>query len=308
MNAPPPAQGQVVPFRIEGGAFRGRLVRADALLADILGRHAYPAAVNRLLGETILLAAGLASLLKFDGIFTLQTASRGPIRTLVADVTSGGQVRACARFHPDAVAARVAEIAADRLAEAPVPHLMGPGHLAFTVDPSAAARQRYQGLVELDGATLGEAVHSYFHQSEQLDSAVKPALAETPEGWRGGLILLQRMPEDGGRALIDAEDSWRTAVVLLSSLKESELLDPDLPAPVLLNRLFHASGLRVEPPRDLVFGCRCSRQRVDDVLASLAPEELASLTEEDGSAHVDCEYCATRYLYSAEDLANLKRE
>ncbi|SDG42461.1 Hsp33 family molecular chaperone HslO [Roseospirillum parvum] len=299
--------GQVIPFRIEGGAFRGRLIRADALLADILGRHAYPAAVNRLLGETILLGAGLASLLKFDGIFTLQTASQGAIRTLVTDVTSGGQVRACARFHAEALETRLASLDPERVAEAPVPHLMGPGHLAFTVDPSAAAQQRYQGLVELDGATLGDAVHAYFHQSEQLDSAVKLALAETAEGWRGGLILLQRMPEDGGRALVDAEDSWRTAVVLLSSLKDGELLDPELPAPILLNRLFHASGLMVETPRDLTFGCRCARERVDAVLASLAPEELASLTEDDGSAHVDCEYCGTRYTYTPAQLAALSK-
>ena len=37
---------------------------------------------------------------------------------------------------------------------------------------------------------------------------------------------------------VDLEDAWHTALMLLSSVKRAEMLDPDLPDTDLLFRLF----------------------------------------------------------------------
>ena len=49
-------------------------------------------------GEAIALAALFGSALKFDGRFILQTKTDGPVRMLVVDYATGGNLRACARF------------------------------------------------------------------------------------------------------------------------------------------------------------------------------------------------------------------
>ena len=54
----------------------------------------------RLLAEAMALARALASALKYDGIFTLQTKGDGPIRLLVADVTTDGALRGYAEVEP----------------------------------------------------------------------------------------------------------------------------------------------------------------------------------------------------------------
>lgn len=101
----PFADDVIQPFQIEASSLRGRLVKLGGLLDEILTRHDYPEPVAALLGETVMLAALLASALKYDGIFTLQTKGDGPLSLLVADITSVGDVRGYARFDAARLAA-----------------------------------------------------------------------------------------------------------------------------------------------------------------------------------------------------------
>src|SRR5262249_37578585 len=139
-----------------------------------------PPAVSTLLAEAMVSAVALACGLKYDGIFTLQTQGDGPVHMLVTDVTSDGGLRACAKFDADRLAAEVGHTRAGGHA----PHLLGGGHLAFTVDQGPDT-ERYQGIVELSGGGLTDSIHHYFRQSEQLESALKVAVARPPEGSDG---------------------------------------------------------------------------------------------------------------------------
>ncbi|MFA7429209.1 MAG: Hsp33 family molecular chaperone HslO, partial [Rhodospirillaceae bacterium] len=245
-HATPTSRDYALPFLLHAGAFRGRLVRLPDTAAEILGRHDYPPAVAHLVAEAAVLAGVLAFSLKFDGLFTLQAQGNGPVHMLVADVTSDGEVRACARFDEDAVAALADQ---PETQDANVQRLLGAGHLAFTVDPGGDAN-RYQGIVELQGASLSECVHQYFRRSEQLETAIKVAAGRIDGVWRAAALMIQRMPASGGTAAPswteeDADDAWRTAAVLLGSLTRDELLDPALPGEEVLFRLFHQENLGV---------------------------------------------------------------
>src|SRR5258706_12626383 len=183
---------QVQPFQIERGGTRGRLVRLGPLIDTVLAQHDYPEPVALLLAEMLSLAAALASALKFDGVFTLQTKGDGPIRLMVADVTSGGDVRGYAQFD----AGRLSALTASAGPGLSAPRPLGAGYLAFTVDQGVHT-ERYQGIVELTGATLVECIHHYFRQSEQLEAGIKLAVA-TDRGWCAGVLMLQRLPGEGG--------------------------------------------------------------------------------------------------------------
>ena len=298
-----PAADVCLPFLVNGGAFRGRLVRLNATVSEILVRHNNPTAVSALLGEAMVAAVALAGGLKYTGVFTLQIQSKGLVHMLVADVTSAGELRACAKFDQDAVAA---ELRRPRPGGAR-PQLLGlGGHLAFTVDQGPDT-ERYQGIVELSGETLAEAVHHYFRQSEQLESALKVAIApphQPGQPWTAGALLLQRMPEEGGlrqASREDLDDAWRTAVILLGSLKDAELLDFSITPERLLNRLFATIGVVPSGRRAIQAKCRCSRDRSERIIASFPVEEIRSYAE-DGKIHMTCEFCRSDYVFAADDL------
>lgn len=293
----------VQPFEIEPFRLRGRLIRLGPLLDTIVKRHDYPAPVAAMLGEAITLAVALSSTLKYDGVFTLQTKGDGPIRLLVADVTSAGAVRGYAQYDADKLAQALRGGAAGA-----VPRLLGAGYLAFTVDQGENT-ERYQGIVALEGATLAECIHHYFRQSEQIATCVKVAAGLDTKGlWRGGCLLVQRLPDqgiaDGSIDREEAEDGWRRALILMGSSTPAELLDPALTPAELLFRLFHEDGVRVFRQHALRAECRCSRQRLEFALLALPPGDRQDIAE-DGKLTATCQFCNQTYQFDQAEIAAL---
>jgi len=299
-----PADDVVLPFMTEAGAIRGRVVRLGAALDGILAEHAYPQAVAERLGETLVLAAALAGALKYQGVFTLQVQSKGAIPLIVADVTSDGEMRGYARFDAELLAKAEQERALP-----PVPRYLSKGVLAFTVDQGADT-DRYQGIVELTGDTLTDCATEYFRKSEQLETAfrmaVRPAAAD--HGWQAAAVMIQRMPLGPNSPILTAEqadESWRSAVILLASTKDAELFDTGLAPDRLAYRLYHADGLQTHQPRPLVARCRCSADRVAGTLRSFPRAEVDSMKDETGQVIVVCEFCKSRYAFNDQDLDRL---
>jgi molecular chaperone Hsp33 len=287
----------VQPFQIDAFRLRGRLVRLGGALRRVLAGHGYPPPVRGLLGEAMALSAALAAMMKYDGLFTVQIQSDGPVSLIVTDITSDGDIRGYGRYDPDRVdAARQAKGEA-------VGRYLGSGLLAFTVDQGPDTN-RYQGITELAGGTLADCAHAYFRQSEQLQTAIKLAASEDAEAPGAAALMLQRLPEDirPGANMEQAEEEWREAVILLSSITDAELLDPALSPADVLYRLYHQEGVRVFAPRPLRHRCRCSRRKVERTLASFPRDEVEDL-KEDGKVVVTCEFCKAVYEFDDAALA-----
>jgi molecular chaperone Hsp33 len=293
----------VQPFRIDPFALRGRLVRLGPTIDRILSQHAYPEPVAAMLGEAITLSVVLAGALKYEGIFTLQTKGDGPIRLMVADVSTSGALRGYAQY--DAAKLEAAQTGATVLS---VPRLLGSGYIAFTVDQGEDT-DRYQGIVELAGATLAECAQHYFRQSEQIQAGIKLAVgrAGARGTWRAGGLMLQRVPPEGGYGVIadDVEDGWRRAMVLMSPATAEELVDPGLAPHRLLFRLFHEDGVRVYDTHPLEARCRCSRERIEGVLRLFSTDELEEMRKE-GATTVTCQFCNQSYVFDEADLDRIR--
>jgi molecular chaperone Hsp33 len=284
----------VQPFQIEGHGLRGRFVRLNKVASEIVRKHDYPEPLARLLTETMTIAAALAAALKYEGVFTLQAKGHGPVKLLVADVTSGGDMRGYAQFDAAAIAAIPAT-------EARLPRLLGGGYLAFTVDQGEHA-ERYQGIVALEGRDLVECIHHYFRQSEQLQAGLKLAVARADDEWQAGIIMLQRLPQPTNAPPSDEEeDSWRRAMILLASASKEDLIGPDPSFNDLLYRLFHEDGVRIFPGHGLKAQCRCSDSRVRRMLGALPQADLADLTIA-GDLVVTCEFCNSEYRFPLTEI------
>lgn len=283
----------IQPFQLEQTNLRGRLVRLDEVLDDILSRHDYPIVVADLLAEALTVTALLGSMLKYDGLFSLQTRGDGPVPMVITDMSSDGRLRGYAKFDDERIAAlddadelalRAASDAAIRPShELGMSRLLGSGYLAFTVDQGHHT-ERYQGIVELGGQSLADSVINYFRQSEQLDTGVAVKVRLEHGHWRGGGLILQRMPDDQARRdsqhlSNDVEDGWRRAMVMLGSLTTDEMVDAALPVNDLLYRLFNEDGVRVFERHPLVRDCRCSRERILTMLRNMPREALIEMAQ-----------------------------
>ena len=299
-HTPPahPADDLAAAFQIEGWPVRGRLVRLGETIDAILSAHAYPEPVAALLGEACALAALVGSSLKFEGRLIVQAQGDGPVRYVVADYDTRGHMRGYCRFDEAEVAA-----ASQGFARPGARSLLGEGVFVMTLDRGPDF-ERTQGITPIEGESLSLAAEHYFQQSEQIPTKVRLAVGAVvgDEGvsWRAGGALIQLIAGDDARG--STEEAWDRSRALFQTLADDELLDPTITPETLLFRLFHEDGVRLEDARALVAQCRCSRDRIAGVLTSFNPEERAEMVEPDGKIRVTCEYCATIYELTPEEI------
>jgi molecular chaperone Hsp33 len=268
-------------FVFESAPIHGRIVHLDATWRAVLERRQYPTPIRDVLGELMAAAALLTATLKFDGRLIMQVKGNGPVRLLVVECSSERTMRGLAQWDGDIRAGELVD-------------LLGDGQLVITIEP-ANGKERYQGVVELEGASIARLLEGYFARSEQL--ATRLWLAADAHQATG--MLLQRLPDKHGPDI----DAWERAVHLGSTLTRQELLA--LPAKDILHRLYHEEDIRLFNRVPVSFRCSCSRERVERVLRMLGEDEIRSILHEKGKVDVDCEFCGNHYEFDAVEVEQL---
>ncbi|MHA6965807.1 Hsp33 family molecular chaperone HslO [Zobellella denitrificans] len=264
---------------------RGELVQLQQSFRQILAAQAYPAPVQRLLGELLTATSLLTATLKFEGHITVQLQGDGPVKLAVVNGDHRQQLRGVARWEglvPDS----------NQLAD-----LVGKGYLAITITPDEG--ERYQGIVELSADSLGKSLENYFAQSEQLATRIW-LFTDTHAGQQlAAGLLLQALPAgDAGQ-----ENDFAHLETLTDTIKAEELLHLD--AHEVLYRLYNQEAVRVFDPQDVSFQCTCSREKCEQALLQVGRDEAYDIVKEHGKVEMHCDYCGQHYRFDAADLQTL---
>lgn len=283
---------QLLGFTLPARQARGRVVRLDHVLNQILSAHQYPAPIAHLLAEALVLGALMGGLQKdSQSQLTMQAQTDGgPVRLLVCDYR-GGEMRGYVDFD----AGRLAELGANPSLFA----LFGQGYLAMTFDP--AQGQRYQGIVPLEGASLAETCERYFTQSEQIPSLLRVAIRMEGKHCHAGGLLAQHFPEgEEGRERLHVQldhPDWEHVAVLGGSVSHDELLDYDLPLDTIIWRLFHEEDeIRAWAGDALQRGCRCTVEHYQTIIERFPEEDRVDMRDADGNILVDCAFCSKQFV------------
>lgn len=278
-------------FTMPARSARGRLVRLDRVVSDILSAHAYPAPITHLLAEALVLGALMGGLLKGEGTqLTIQAQTEaGAVRLLVCDYRAGAM-----RGYVDFDDAALAELGANPSLFA----LFGTGYLAITFD--AGPGKRYQGIVPLEGDSLSAACERYFIQSEQVPTLIRVAVKSGPKGCMAGGLLVQHLPDgEEGRERLHLRESnpdWDHVEIIAGSVSHEEFLDPMLSMEAILWRLFHEEAeILIRPGAALVKGCRCTVDHYETVIARFSSSERDEMRNDFGKIVVDCAFCSRQF-------------
>jgi molecular chaperone Hsp33 len=298
---------ELLVFICDGAPVRGEIVSISSAWQAVLERRDDPPAIRRILGDFVGAATLLSASLKFDGTLIIQAQSKGPIQLLVVECTSNLSMRATVKLSVDP-----SEIGPDdTLGE--LLDASNSGRLVITLDPTnrEPGQPPYQGIVALQEhrgsvikpvSSAAEAIALYMQNSEQLDTRIWLASNDTHIGG----LLLQRLPDSGGHAHLDpqtAAEGWARIQTLGETITNDELLT--LAPETILRRLFleesTENGVRSFPARPIHFSCRCSRNKVADVLRMLGEDEVQSILAEQGAVETVCDFCAKPYRFDAVD-------
>lgn len=280
-------------FTLPTRSARARVVRLDRVIDDVLSAHDYPPPVTHLLSEALVLAALMGGLLKAEGDdaqLTMQAQTQeGVVSLLICDFR-GGELRGYADFDAEALS----KLGANPSLSA----LFGQGYLAITFETGKG--QRYQGIVPLEGDTLGEACETYFSQSEQVPTMIRIASRAASDGRVAAGLLIQHLAdgEEGRERLhvrMDHPD-WEHVATMTSTISHDELLDPTLSLEGIAWRLFHEEDqILIQPGAELRRGCRCSEEYYRSVIARFPVDQREEMRNDDGVIVVDCAFCAKSF-------------
>lgn len=268
-------------FLFERSDVRGEIVCLKDSYRESLGEHDYPPVVARLLGEFLAATVLLSTTIKYEGRLVLQARGDGPLGLIMAECTSGGDVRGIVRSsqYPDTGSLR---------------DMLGNGTLAMTIEPRKG--EPYQGIVSLTGESLGDCLQQYFTQSEQLNTVFHFAVDDD----QATALMLQQLPVQQEKDGEERQEQWQRLSILADTLRDEELLGLDNQA--LLHRLYHQEELQLFEPSHVRYRCSCSRERTANALLTIGREEMQSILAEQGKVDMTCEFCGTAYHFTADEV------
>ena len=309
----------VLPFQLDRSDIRGRVVRLDGVLQQVLKQHAYPKQIEALVAEAALITSLIGQMIKLRWKLSLQIRGSGPVRLIATDYygpTEDGQparIRAYAGFEAD-----------DLVPDADPFSMIGDGYFAILIDQGEGTVP-YQGITPIAGGSLSACAETYFAQSEQLPTRFSIAFGQNQlpgqaAAWRGGGVMLQHMPKaspfvaaeegsgEGGLLthgdILDGEagENWTRANALLDTVEEIELIGPTVQPTDLLVRLFHEESPRVYDTQPMRFGCSCSADHVRKSLSIYAADDIAEMITPEGIVTADCQFCGAHYEFDPLSL------
>lgn len=268
-------------FLFEHASIRGEIAHLDETYKTIMQQRPYPPLVKHLLGEALISCLLLAGSIKFEGEISLQFQGDKRLPLLLVQCDHQLQVRAFAKYEEGD--------------DIDYHHAFLQGHMALMINQYNQT-QTYQSVVPIRSTAMSENLTYYFAQSEQIASQVWLAVGEE----KAAGMLLQLMP---GQDTVQREQFWEYAVHLGHTLTDAELLS--LNNATILYRLYHETELRLYNPRSIRFHCRCSLEKMKQVIKMLGETDAQQLVQEKGHVDIACDFCNQHYAFDAIDITLL---
>lgn len=273
------------------------LAHTTALVEEAHQRHETSATASAALGRVLTGAVMMGSDLKGEkDIVTIRINGGGPAGTVLATADSQGHVRGL-----------VSNPAADLPSRAPgkldVGQLVGKdGYLEVIKD--MGLKEAFVGKISLVSGEVAEDLTEYFSKSEQIPSLVSlGVLVDTDLTVKaaGGLII-QALPGAEDTILETIENNVFAMGPLTSVLETVEKMQD------IVDIVMRGIEYNIVGEEELLFKCKCSRERLATVIAAMPDEELHEAFEEKGHLEVVCNFCNEHYKFSAEEILAVKNE
>jgi molecular chaperone Hsp33 len=265
------------------------------LVNEACTRHGtYPTA-SAALGRALTGGLLLGTLLDPDQRVALTFEGNGPLKKILVEAESNGEVRGYVKVPEVDLPSRNGKL--------DVSGALGKSGF-LTVTKDLRLREPYRGMVQLYTGEIASDIAYYLTKSEQIPSAVglgvyvEPNLTVTAAG---GFLIQSLPPSD--ESMID---------ILIEHIREMPSITDQLRSgktpEALLETIFAGIPFEILENLSLTYRCSCSRRRIEQALITLGKKEIASIIAKDEIIDVTCEFCRKGYVFTRRELKRLMDE
>jgi molecular chaperone Hsp33 len=279
-----------------GGQVRAYAVRTTDTVSEAQRRHQTWRTASAALGRAMTAGVMMGAMLKGEEKLTIKIEGDGPLGLILVDSNAKGEVRGYVN-NPNV------DFESNEHGKLDVRRAVGASG-SLTVVKDIGLRDYFTGQVPLISGELGEDFTYYFVTSEQVPSSVGVGVLVNPDDsiLAAGGFILQLMPGTEDETITKIEESLKTIPPI------SKLVEAGLTPEEILDKLFGNENIKVLEKMPIQFKCTCSKDRFGEAIISLGSEEINDMIETDGMAEAHCHFCNEKYLFSKEELEQLKRD
>ncbi|MGR6061323.1 Hsp33 family molecular chaperone HslO [Bacillus velezensis] len=277
------------------GKVRAYAARTTDMVNEAQRRHDTWPTASAAIGRTMTASLMLGAMLKGEDKLTVKIEGGGPIGAIVADANAKGEVRAYVsnpHVHFDL----------NEQGKLDVRQAVGTdGTLSVVKD--LGLRDYFTGQVEIVSGELGDDFTYYLVSSEQVPSSVGVGVLVNPDNTilAAGGFIIQLLPGTD-------EETISTIEKQLSQIEPiSKLIQKGLTPEEILEEVLGQKPDVLET-MPVKFHCSCSKDRFETAILGLGKKEIQDMIEEDGKAEAVCHFCNEKYLFTKEELEELRDE
>ena len=244
------------------------------------------------LGRTLAAGAIMGSMMKNDtDMLTLQIRGDGPIEGITVTADSHANVKGYVG-NPDVMLP-------PKNGKLDVGGAVGIGLLQVIKD--MGLKEPYVGQTILVSSEIAEDLTYYFASSEQVPSSVGLGVLMNKDNTvrcAGGFII-QLMPFATEETISQLEENLKDVTSV------TDFLDKGYTPEQMLEKLIGHLDLEITDTIPTQFYCNCSKERVEQAVASIGKKDIQEMIDEGKDIEVKCHFCNTAYNYTVEDLKNI---
>jgi molecular chaperone Hsp33 len=278
------------------GNIRAYAVRTTETIREAQERHQTWRTASAALGRTLTAGVMMGAMLKGEDKLTIKINGGGPLGPIVVDSNAKGEVRGYVT-NPEV------DFESNEHGKLDVRRAVGTdGMLAVVKD--IGLRDFFSGQVPLVSGELGEDFTYYFATSEQVPSSVGVGVLVNPDDTilAAGGFIFQLMPGTPESVISQVEERLNTIPPV------SKLIEQGLTPEEILAELFGKEQVKILEKMPVQFACNCSKDRFANAIIGLGKTEIDAMIEEDGQAEAHCHFCNEKYLFTKDELEEMKKE
>ena len=244
------------------------------------------------LGRLLTAGTMMGSMMKNEtDMLTLQVRGDGPIGGITVTADSKGDVKGYVE-NPDVMLP-------PKNGKLDVGGAVGIGLLQVIKD--MGLKEPYSGQTILVSSEIAEDLTYYFASSEQVPSSVGLGVLMNKDNTvrcAGGFII-QLMPFATEETISQLEENLKDVTSV------TDFLDKGYTPEQMLEKLIGHLDLEITDTIPTQFYCNCSKERVEQAVASIGKKDIQEMIDEGKDIEVKCHFCNTAYNYTVEDLKNI---
>ena len=278
------------------GQVRAYAVRSTKLVGEAQRRHYTWPTASAALGRAMTATVMMGAMLTGDDKLTVKIDGDGPLGHILVDGNAKGEVRGYV-LNPQT------HFDLNEHGKLDVRRAVGTTG-TLTVVKDIGMRDFFTGQIPIVSGELGEDFTYYFSTSEQVPSSVGVGVLVNPDNsiLAAGGFIIQLMPGTDDETITKIENHLKVMPPI------SKQIEKGLTPEELLEEILGDEPIKFLETMPVSFTCTCSKERFGDAMVSLGADEIQDMIETDGQAEVHCHFCNEKFIFTKEELEELKKD